>query len=214
MKVMGKSLTDKLKIGFASMGLAGALSGCIGPMYSAIGAGATAQGNKFGSGISAFGDGMTKLEAAEEGRSNTNITVNNRNDPQPQNGAQAITPQRQSPEEQKIPLVHTYAEDGPNYTEIGIGKQIFYAGETVLIMADGSLSNGGILTNYNKHLPTGKCSPLIRKTNAIKIGWRTPVGFDAQGLINAYGEGEFENVWFLNGKEVGRVRYAVFKKRE
>lgn len=209
---MGKTLTERLKRGAASIGLAGALalggSGCIGPMYSAMGAGMTAQGNKFGPAYSALGDGMTRLEAAEEGRSETKITLNYGTPPE-----QKYT----EPPKQKLPLIYTCTgteEDILNRVNLrDMGRKIFYSGETIGII--GIISGSGELTNYNKCITTGKSSPLFKK-DAWKDNGRcgSNCALNADFLIENRGEGEYENVWFLDGKEVGRVRYSVFKRKE
>ena len=69
---MSKSLKTRLKMLAAGVGLAGAItgsSGCFGPMMMGVGAARNDPG------LYAWGAGMTSVESANAGRSQTNVTV-------------------------------------------------------------------------------------------------------------------------------------------
>ena len=98
-----------------------------------------------------------------------------------------------------------------------VGKQIFYSGEKIHIRGNlvGLLPNGTTIANKNTHLSSGKRDFVIKH---IKVGdWEIIRGeFDAEYLAENIGTGEYENIWYFlkdgEWKEIGRVRYAIFKK--
>jgi len=149
-------------------------------------------------------------EAAREGKSEVNVHVN---------VPQQRYHQQKSEHQKQYPMVFTYDKK-----EKKIGKQIYHSGEEIEIW--GVLANkfpyDSLVANENIHIKTGKNFFVIKKDKGIpiKVGeLGTDEGilgiFKADTLIKVSGEGEFENVWYvqLDGKwkEIGRVRYAVFK---
>src|SRR3989344_4742819 len=98
-----------------------------------------------------------------------------------------------------------------------VGKQIFYSGEKIYIRGNlvGLLPNGTTIANKNTHLSSGQRDFV---TKHIKVGEGGDIiygRFDAKPLAENIGTGEYENVWYFlkdgEWKEIGRVRYAVFK---
>lgn len=120
----------------------------------------------------------------------------------------------QNQTKRRWPLVFTFKKElSPGVFDY---EKIFHSGEKINVY--GNLSDdfpeGTPVANQTIYSKGGVSSWVIKRSPVQKNRFKH-VRFDATHLAENIGEGEYENIWYvkLNGqwKEVGRVRYAVFK---
>jgi len=151
-----------------------------------------------------IGNALMRSGEAQEGRSEVNVNVGNQN-----NGYR-------QPKNEPDLLLFTHLDKNNN--EVNAGKQIFYSGETIMIRGAVRFSDAKVLSNETTYItgnaecpPNTKCEPVI-KQNVIPGTYKI-VNFTAKHFVEHIGEGLYENVWFMDGREVGRIRFSVYKAK-
>jgi hypothetical protein len=205
---MGKTLMNKLSLprkALAAGALVGAfaLTGCEALFGSLLSATAPySKDPRAGQAAYTLGQGMQSNQNARDGRSTVNVNVGNQN-----NGYR-------QPKNEPDLLLFTHLDENNN--EVNAGKQIFYSGETIMIRGAVRFSDAKVLSNETTYItgnaeypPNTKCEPVIKK-NVIPGTYKI-VNFTAKHFVEHIGEGLYENVWFMDGREVGRIRFSVYK---
>jgi hypothetical protein len=210
MDFMGKTIREKMPISkkvAVAAGLLGCLAsaGCdyIGSFISA--SAPYSKDPRAGQAVYTLGQGMQANQNAVAGRSEVNVNVGN------QDG------NTQSNRNTSTPLVYTCGgtkEEIRHNKGIDIGKKVFYEGEYVGLIGVPAIVSmpKHSLINQTTYLPTGESNVAVEKE------WGGEPGFDcyhipASKLLELHGEGEFKNIWYVDGKPVAEVRFVVLRRR-
>lgn len=118
---------------------------------------------------------------------------------------------------QKLPLVFLFLKyderySNPNKRYVGLGTQIIYPGQTFEVIGKYEIFKmGKEVVNQNICLTDGEIGKIIKKKN---IGMNNRCLFDPAPVFEDMREKGlsvrvWKNTWYVDGKEVGRVTYAL-----
>ncbi len=151
-------------------------------------------------------------QAMRESKSEVNVNVNTQRNSQ----------NYENQNKRDRPLVFTCAKDIDTYSswEEVEYKNVFYPGEKIRLYGDLSRKypDGTPTANQTTHLKTGRSYPFCDRKlpvekNLIENAWYD----DAKLLLDKFGEGEFENKWYVKIKGkweyVGSIRFFVIDNR-